>query len=225
MGTMDGSFAYGSDHVDHVATAVLMLDAARADGVARTVVMYRGYSMFEPSFATGMLPAAELANLTDAQYREKLRIISVYQAPPLDVSFDEWCKRLYAMRMMTGAAAPLRASTSQCLQASGSADGAAVTLAACNNAGAQNWTVGPSSRVVAASGKCLALATGGTAAVVRACNTAAADQRWTLLDNGQLRGSGVTCLSFTGTAVSAGPCSADTSQARYAPPAAQRWMF
>ena len=79
VGTLDGTLAYGSDHQDHIAVGVLMFDVARADGVARALTMYRGYSMFEPMFATGMLPAAEPVNLTTAQYQEKLRIISVYE--------------------------------------------------------------------------------------------------------------------------------------------------
>ncbi|MEP6653533.1 MAG: PIG-L family deacetylase, partial [Myxococcales bacterium] len=119
VGTMDGTLAYGSDHQDHIAVGVLMFDVARADGVARALTMYRGYSMFEPMFATGMLPTAEPVNLTTAQYQEKLRVISVYEPPPLDDPFDEWCHRMYPMRMVTGASAPLHTSAGSCLQASG----------------------------------------------------------------------------------------------------------
>ncbi|MEO8212097.1 MAG: ricin-type beta-trefoil lectin domain protein [Myxococcales bacterium] len=223
VGTMDGTLAHGSDHQDHIAVGVLMFDVARADGVARTLAMYRGYSMFEPAFATGMLPTPEPVNLTAAQYQEKLRIISVYEPPPLDAPFDEWCHRMYAARMVTGASAPVHTSAGSCLQASGTADGASVTVATCNGAASQNWTVGTNSHVVASGGRCLAVATGGTAAVLRTCNNASADQRWTLLSNGQLRGTALTCLTFTGSSVSAMACGSDTSQPLYSPPASQRW--
>jgi LmbE family N-acetylglucosaminyl deacetylase len=224
VGTLDGTLAHGSDHQDHVASGVLMFDVARADGVARTLAMYRGYSMFEPMFADGMLPAAEPENLTAAQYQEKLRIISVYETPPLDDGFEQWCHRMYAVRMVTGASAPLHTSAGSCLQASGTSDGASVTVATCNGATSQNWTLGTNSHVVGPGGRCLAVATSGAAAaVLRTCNNTAAEQRWTLLSNGQLRGTALTCLNFSGSAVSAMPCGSDTSQPRYSPPASQRW--
>jgi LmbE family N-acetylglucosaminyl deacetylase len=222
VGTMDGTLAHGSDHQDHVAAGVMMFDVARADGVARALTMYRGYSMFEPPFASGMQPAPEPANLTAAQYMEKLRIISVYEPPPLDDGFDEWCQRMYPVRMVTGASAPLHTSAGRCLQASGSADGASVTVATCNGAASQNWTLGTNSHVVGPGSRCLAAATSG-AAVLRNCNDASAEQRWTLLSNGQLRGTALTCLTFSGSAVSAMACASDTSQPRYSPPASQRW--
>ena len=190
------------------------------------MTMYRGYSMFEPSFATGTLPAASPENLSTTQYQEKLRIVLAYQAPPLDTGFDEWCHRLYPIRGLTGVAGPLHAASGQCLTASGTASGSAVTTAACvaNNA-AQSWIVGANGRITGQGGRCLGLAATGTAAVAETCSTAAADQRWTLFSDGQLHGTGDTCLTLAGTSISAATCAADMSTTTFVPLMSQRWTL
>ena len=128
-----------------------------------------------------------------------------------------------AGRRGSGASAPAEAGAGSGLQASRTAAGGAVAVATCDGAASENWTVGANSHVVASGGRCLAVATGGTASVLRTCNNASADQRWTLLSNGQLRGTALTCLTFTGSSVSTMACGSDTSQPLYSPPASQRW--
>ena len=224
VGGLDGTLAHGSDHADHIAAGIFTLDVARADGVARQVTLYQGYSMFEPMFANPPIPAPEPENLTAAQYAEKLRIVMFYQAPPLDDGFDQWCHRMYPFRSSSRAAGPFRTMGGQCLTASGTADGAAVTVATCNAGAAQNWTVGANGRVTGQGGKCLGLASGGTGAVLKTCVPSATDQRWTLLSDGETHGTNDTCLTVTGTAVGAATCAPDMSGSLYQPLASQRWV-
>ena len=119
VGTLDGTRAYGSDHEDHITSAFFAFDVARADGVARQITMYRGYSMYEPSFVGPPAPAPEAENLSAAQYQEKFRIIQLYEAPPLDDPFDQWCRRRYSISTSSGGPGPLHSGAGQCLQASG----------------------------------------------------------------------------------------------------------
>lgn len=223
VGALDGTLAHGPEHSDHIAAGIMTFDVARSDGKARQLTMYRGYTMWEPSFITPPVPAAEAANLTTAQYTEKLRIIMAYQAPPLDAGFDEWCHRFYPITSVAGAAGTLKNAGGQCLSASGTGDGAAVGVAACATTTAQTWTVAATGRVTGPSSRCLALASDGIAAVIKTCSTTALDQRWTLMSDGQLRGTGNTCLTVSGTSVTAAGCGPDMSTNHFTPPASQRW--
>lgn len=225
VGVLDATQAHGSDHQDHINSAQFMLDVARADGVARQLTLYRGYSMYEPSFASAPIPAASPENLTTAQYQEKLRIIQVYQTPPLDDPFDQWCRRFYPIMAMTGPAGPLKDSTGRCLQANGTAENAAVVVATCNAGTSQSWTVGANSRVVGPGGKCLAVGSDGSSVVIKTCVASSADQRWTLLSDGQLHGRFDACLNVSGTTVTSTTCGVDMSQSLYTPPASQRWAL
>ncbi|MBC8131547.1 MAG: RICIN domain-containing protein, partial [Deltaproteobacteria bacterium] len=142
---------------------------------------------------------------------------------PLDPGFDQWSHRMYPVRSVSGGAGSLRFG-GQCLQASGSAEGSAVLVAACSAGASQTWIVGANSRVsFGSTGLCLGVGSNGTSAVIETCNGAASDQIWTLLDNGQLRGALNACLTVSGTAVSTASCLSDMTQTRFSPPASQRW--
>jgi hypothetical protein len=94
-------------------------------------------------------------------------------------------------------------------------------MATCASGSLQNWTAA-GNRLTGPGGRCLGL--NGNAAVVEPC-TGAADQNWTLMTNGQLRGSDRNCLTRSGSTVTAETCTADTSGPQHHPPTSQRWNF
>lgn len=109
--------------------------------------------MNHPSRTRPSPPGLEGENLSAAAYQEKLRIIKVYQPPPLDDPFDQWCRRFYPIAGVSGGAAgAIHAAAGPCLQASGTSDGSAVVAATCSGAAAQVWTVLPSGQVTTAGG-------------------------------------------------------------------------
>lgn len=223
VGTLDGTLAHGYDHTDHVATGWFTFDVARGDGMNRQLVMYRGYSMYPPSFVDPPVPLAEAANLSTALYTEKRRIMQVYSAVNNGDDFDEWCMRFYPIPSVTLASGLLRADGgSMCLAAASSADGAAVGLAACAAGDLQNWTVQASGRVTGSLGKCLTVASGGTSVVLTGCS-GGTNQMWTLLEDKQLRGSGNVCLTAGTSSVTAAPCTAQEAVMKYQPSPSQRW--
>lgn len=223
VGTLDGTLAHGYDHNDHVATAWFTFDVARGDGMNRQLVMYRGYSMYAPSFVDPPVPSPEPANLSMAQYTEKRRIMQVYSAVNDGDDFDQWCKRFYPIRSVTLASGLLRADGgSMCLAAASSADGAAIGLAACAGGDLQSWTVQASGRVTGTLGKCLAVGANGTSVVLAGCS-GGTSQMWTLLEDKQLRGSGNVCLTAKASSVTAEPCTAQQADMKYLPSPSQRW--
>ncbi|MEO5770118.1 MAG: PIG-L family deacetylase [Polyangia bacterium] len=222
VGVLDASQVHGSDHPDHVASARFAFDVGRADGVVRELTMYRGYSMAEPSFATAPLPAAESPNLSPAQYDEKSQIVQVYQPTPQpDPDFDLWCHRMYPLKSLTGGPAPLHTAGGQCLQ-TGATSGSAVSVATCNGAAAQNWTVTSTGRVLDSTGKCLGVV--GAGVVVETCD-ASADERWSLLSDGELKGPTDQCAQVSGTAVTSSTCTSDMAQPLFRQVTSQRWNF
>lgn len=220
VGVLDASEVHGDDHSDHVASAQFAFDVARADGVARDVTMYRGYSMAEPSFATGPLPGKEAENLSTAQTTEKSRIVQVYQ-PGFDKDFDLWVRRMYPLNSLSGPPAPLHTAGGQCLQ-TGATSGSAVSVATCSGAAPQNWTVTRTGRVLDSTGKCLGVVGGGV--VVETCD-ASADERWSLLSDGELKGPTDRCAEVSGTAVTSSACTSDMAQPLFRPVTSQRWNF
>jgi LmbE family N-acetylglucosaminyl deacetylase len=222
VGTLDGTLAHGPDHQDHITSAIFAFGVARTDGVARQLVMYRGYSIYEPSFVDPPAPSPEPENLSTAQYQEKLRILKFYQAPPLDDPFDPWCHRFYPITNVNAGTGPLHTAAGQCLQASGTADGSAVVIAPCNGAASQTWTRTGGNRVTTSTGQCLGVGPDGSNVVVKTCS-AGADQIWTLLSDGELRGTSEACLAISGSGVFSATCEADTSAAHYFPLVSQRW--
>jgi len=221
VGTLDASMLDNGEveHSDHVASAIYALDAARSDGVARQLLLFRGYT----TYYDPQPPVHEPQNLSNAEYTEKRRVMVVYLDGDDSAAdtYDNWLRRTYPYTSASPGTVALQHG-SQCLEATAASAGAAVHMAACNSASAsQDWTVGTNSRVVGVGGLCLG--TSGSAAVLQNCDNNAG-QRWTLMSSGQLRGSRVSCLDVSGTTVSSADCEGvfDGSN-RSVPGAAQRW--
>jgi|GEM_PF-2206951 len=224
VGTLDGTLAYGSEHSDHIAAAFFTFDVARSDGVVRQLIMYRGYTMYADPPPPGPMPA----NLSVAQYAEKLRIMDVYGGPvsPGGI-YDQWCQRFYPIPATPGGPGPLRANAGPCLAPTSSADGAALQVVTCDGSAGQIWTVGGDSRVVGLGGRCLGVADDGTTAVIKTCN-GGADQRWTLMSSGQLKGTRDSCLTTYGTSVLSQVCGSEPNAddpPLFFPPTTQEWGF
>jgi LmbE family N-acetylglucosaminyl deacetylase len=225
VGTLDGTLAYGGEHPDHIAAALYAFDVARSDGVARQLVMYRGYTMF----ADPPPPAAMPENLSIAQYTEKRRIMEIYGGPisPHDI-YDEWCRRFYPIVATPGGPGPLRWTAGTCLAPTASGNGAALQMSTCDGSASQTWTVGGNGRVVGAGGGCLGIANDGVTAVIETCD-GSADQRWTLMSNGQLKGTRDSCLTVVyDTLVQSQVCREDSTADDppfYFPSIIQQWGF
>jgi LmbE family N-acetylglucosaminyl deacetylase len=225
VGTLDGTLAYGGEHPDHIAAALYAFDVARSDGVARQLVMYRGYTMF----ADPPPPAAMPENLSIAQYTEKRRIMEIYGGPisPHDI-YDEWCRRFYPIVATPGGPGPLRWNAGTCLAPTASGNGAALQMSTCDGSASQTWTVGGNGRVVGAGGGCLGIANDGVTAVIETCD-GSADQRWTLMSNGQLKGTRDSCLTVVyDTLVQSQVCREDSTADDppfYFPSIIQQWGF
>jgi LmbE family N-acetylglucosaminyl deacetylase len=223
--TRVGTLAYGGEHPDHIAAALYAFDVARSDGVARQLVMYRGYTMF----ADPPPPAAMPENLSIAQYTEKRRIMEIYGGPisPHDI-YDEWCRRFYPIVATPGGPGPLRWNAGTCLAPTASGNGAALQMSTCDGSASQTWTVGGNGRVVGAGGGCLGIANDGVTAVIETCD-GSADQRWTLMSNGQLKGTRDSCLTVVyDTLVQSQVCREDSTADDppfYFPSIIQQWGF
>jgi hypothetical protein len=225
VGMLDASFAHGADHEDHIASALFTLEVARSDGVARQLVMYRGYSIHEPPWHTSG-PSPEPANLSPAQYAEKRRIMTVYsgQFPDTDI-FNLWCQRFYPISSIAGGPGTLRNANGTCLEANGAGEGSPVSTATCRTAVAsQTWTLFADGRVVGPENRCLSVASDESSLVLSTC-TGAPGQKWTLMDNGQLLGAPARCLTAQGSTAWSTQCESDQSGERYYPISAQRWTL
>jgi len=222
VGTLDGTFGYGGDHPDHIAAALFAMDAARADGVPRVLKMHRGYTIFNDTPP----PDAEARNLTSAEHAEKARIMGVYEGGPLVVNdiYDQWCWRFYQVASVAKDPGPFRHSNGKCLEAASATDGAVVRLATCSGAATQVWTFGADSHVRGPGDRCLGSAPSGSGMVIKPCDGAAVDQRWTLLNNGQLKGNAMACLAGTTSTVSSAACATDESVSLYRPLPEQVWQ-
>jgi hypothetical protein len=218
--TLDGTLAYGDDHHDHINSAILAFDVARADGVARDLVMTRGYTMFEPSFSSPKY--SEVVNLSASDVTEKRAILLAYDSSnPVDPDFQEWLQRYYPIRKVVDSGRLLNAG-GLCLQANGTTAGSSVSAVACVPGASQTWSANGNNRLTGPGGLCLGLDAGGAAAL-ETC-TGGADQRWTYMDNHQLRGAVDTCLTASGSSVTANTCAGDLSQTPRVPMASQRWI-
>ena len=225
IGSMDGTFAYGDDHQDHVASALFTLEARHLFGGAGVETrVYRGYSVDGADYYS--TPAAEAENLSASEYAEKRAVMVAYGGGfPTGDSYDRWCHRRYAISSISGGLGPLAESTGACLDVQGgvTTDGTAIIATTCNASPAQAWTVTADARVIGPAGKCLTAGSGGNAQL-STCTSSVA-QKWTLFANGQLRGQGATCLTDVGGGtLRTALCDADRSSNRYQPAAAQRFV-
>lgn len=125
-------------------------------------------------------------------------------------------------------AQPLRLTANgRCLDASGTADGAAAVIYQCHGGTNQDWTFNSSDQIVVSnSGKCLNSASGGAqdAAITITTCSSSVNQKWTILDNGRIQNQGASggCLQIPGGSIannSAGattyPCSNNGTQMRW----------
>ncbi|MFT3771063.1 MAG: PIG-L family deacetylase [Minicystis sp.] len=178
IGMLDSTFAYGDDHPDHITSALFALEAAHAYPSAHELRMFRGYNIYGNYFT---IPAPEPANLTQAQYTEKVRIMVAYGGGfPLDSDYDHWCWRQYAIDKLPGGNGPIVHVNGRCLDASGSA----VQAATCTGSAAQTWSMKADDTVQIGAGQCLTIGADGIAVQAAAC-VGSAQQRWTLMANGR----------------------------------------
>lgn len=97
---------------------------------------------------------------------------------------------------------PLRnIANGRCLDATGTADGAATVIYQCHGGPNQNWTLNSSNQIVVSnSGKCLNSPSGGGTGggvTIVTCSSSN-NQRWTILDNGRIQNQGASggCLEI-----------------------------
>ena len=88
------------------------------------------------------------------------------------------------------------------------------------------WELRSDHFIGAPGGGCLAMGDDERSIGVQAC-TPRPNQKWTLLDNGQLHGMNGGCLSRAADnlTVTAEVCGSDRSTSRYGVPAGQRWTL
>lgn len=223
IGTLDSTFAYGDDHADHITSALLTLEASHASASSAELRIYRGYSIEGDGYYD--IPAAEIMNLSTAEYQEKRRIMVDYGGDFENGStFDNWCKRQYTVSRVTGTG-PLVEKNGGCLDVQGGAttDGTAVIVTTCSGSAAQRWTVTADRQITGPLGKCLTVAT-NNALQLSTC-TGSVAQRFTLFANGQLRARNATCVTDAGSGVlRASVCDPDRSGNRYLPLASQTFV-
>ncbi|MFT3765195.1 MAG: ricin-type beta-trefoil lectin domain protein [Minicystis sp.] len=218
IGTQDSSLAHGEDHWDHVGGALFALEAAHAYASPHELRMYRGYNIYGNYFTS---PTPEPANLTVAQYNEKVRIMVAYGGGfEPDSDYDHWSWRRYTIDKLPGGTGPIVQASGLCLDASGGA----AHLTTCAGSDAQTWSVNDDDTIVGEGGQCLTVGADGITVQAAACVGSAA-QRWSLMDDDQLRGVDGSCLGVApdGVAVTAQRCAADTTGPKFFPIAAQRW--
>jgi LmbE family N-acetylglucosaminyl deacetylase len=220
-----GNTTYGTDHEDAVATGAFVLEASHRYAAPHASRVYRGYNIYQD---WDPLPLPTEVNLSSAEHDDKARIVRLVdgQLGEHDMMlFDEWCWRQYGIsEVVAPRAGRLQAGSGGCLSAAPSANRPSTTPA-CDAAAATTWSFDAQQRLQASDNRCLAVATDDRSVELVDC----ADdprQRWTLLESGQMVGSGAACLTDAGPdppAVSV--CDSDRSVSALAAPAQQRWSF
>jgi hypothetical protein len=77
--------------------------------------------------------------------------------------------------------------------------------------------------VTDSTGKCLGVASGDVV-VVETCD-GSADEKWSLLSDGELKGATNRCATVAGGGVSSLTCASDNVQPHFRPQTSQRWNF
>ncbi len=225
VGTQDGTLAYGEDHQDHMASALMVLEASFRVTDPLAYRIFRGYNVYGNWFT---IPSPEPENLSPAEYAEKVRIMEAYAGGfPVDSDFDHWCHRRYAISRVESGTGLLVTPGGACLATQGGsgANGAPVEIHPCDGSAGQLWSVTAAGAVARVAGRCLTI-TGSGAAVLGDCGDAPA-QRFKLFANGQLRTQGARCLTvgWDGASVAAEDCDADRTTEKYVPLPTQRFTL
>ena len=226
ISTMDGTLAYGDDNLDHVASSLFTLEAARRWGQPHQLRVHRGYNV-DLSVWGYTNPVPELPNLSSAVMAEKDRVmLAAYGLSCSTGGFSNWCARHYAIDGVPGGLGALVEPGGLCVDLAGGspAVGAQAVVAPCTGVARQSWTVDPTGSIGNANG-CLAVAADGVSVKLAACN-GAVGQRWLSFANGQVRGPDSSCLSIgdDGVTLQVQYCDANRAGSRYTPALHQQFV-
>jgi LmbE family N-acetylglucosaminyl deacetylase len=212
VGTLDATTAFGDDHSDHRASARFAFDALQRVASRPLLRSYRGYNV-----------SGEKVNLNVAEHLEKEQAFSTYaafddaicapgQACVGSPAYVEWQWRRYAASTVSGTTGRIGLPDGRCM-----ATDAAGRAIAAERSSAPTWSLREAGEL-ASGGRCLTLGQGGAeeGTVFSADCDGGASQRWTLFDDGQLRGASGGCLGAStanaGSALVIAPCTAAAAQ-------------
>ncbi|HVH12723.1 MAG TPA: ricin-type beta-trefoil lectin domain protein, partial [Longimicrobium sp.] len=222
VGTLDSTFAYGEDHGDHITSALFALAASHYYATPHELQQYRGYNIDGNYFD---VPTPEVANLSAAEYAEKVRVMETYAGGfPAGSDFDNWCRRNYGISRLQSGTGPLATAGGACLEGRGgsTADGTPVDAVPCTGAAGQRWTVTVNDEIRTSGGKCLTVAADRRSVQISAC-AGAPSQKWTFSSNGQIRSTEAACLTDVDSVMEVLDCDADRSTSKYTVLGVQRF--
>ena len=220
VGISDPTWTYGGNDPDNTAAGRFAMEAAHRATTPTVLRLYRGYNVYMDWEED--VPFPESRNLTQVEHDRKVHLLDLYYFGfQPRVAEEEWCWRRYTVGEVRPAMGALR-GTAGCLQPP-AIEGGIPTIGACA-ADAPAWAARFDHSIEAPGGGCLSLADDERSVAVGPC-LATPNQKWTLLDNGQLQGMNGGCLSqgADGVTVTAEICGSDRSGPRFRVPAGQLW--
>jgi len=224
IGIPDPTSTYGEDDPDNTAAGRFAMEAAHRVNLPTALRIYRGYNMYMDWKED--VPEPEARNLTQEEHDRKVSLLDLYYDgfdPSAQVAWNEWCWRRYTVNEIRPAKGELRARAG-CLQPPALAGGTP-TVGQCTS-NPPLWELRADHSIGAPGGGCLAVADDERSIGVDKC-MATPNQKWTLLENGQIHGFNGGCLSIAvdGLTVAAELCGSDRSGPKFGVPLGQRWTL
>lgn len=195
VATLDSTGNHLSDHRDHIHSALFAYSAHERYTSLHTLSIYRTYTI-----------ESYRVNLSSSEIATKWSVFRTYAANdshigglgscPANETYCNWTQRQYAFSSDNSGSSVIGVTDGRCLAVNAASpfSGVGLRLNTCTAPGALRFTIG-TNQTISASGLCMTA--NGSSATFNTCS-GAANQKFTMTNNGQIRAPGGLCLESSG---------------------------